>query len=349
MTGLTVECPLCDRRGEFEPGRVACDCGSALDPGTPPGLSEETPGIGIWRHREVVGSLSHEVSLGEASTPLQEVEVGGGTVLIKLEYQQPSGSYKDRGSAYVMSLLKTLGAESVAEDSSGNAGASYSAYAAAAGMGCDVFAPADTPEGKLDQIRRYGARLHEIPGPREAAHQAARSSPDYMGHAWAAPFLMGLQTFAEEVRVQAAGKMPEEILFPVGHGGLLYASYLAFQRMGVMPALTGVQAEACAPLCLAGDDLPDIEARPTIADAVRVTRPVRWRQLLRAVKESGGEWITVSEEEIVAAREDLGRRGHDVEPTSALPWAVVLGRGSGDGTLVPLTGSGWKARGSKTP
>lgn len=356
---LSLRCPVCARGADFAPGVIACECGAPYDPCTPPSAPGPSPGQGIWSNREAVGGLSREASLGEGGTPLLPAEVAGRDVLFKLEYTSPTGSFKDRGAAYCLSLLASLGADSVAEDSSGNAGAAYAAYAAALGLRCRVFVPDGAPAAKVAAIRRYGADVTVVPGGREAAHREALASPSYAGHAWAAPFLVGVGTIADEILQQTGGAVPDEIILPVGQGGLLYAIYLAFRRLHQggrvrsVPALSAVQASNCAPLHSAARQeaatLPRITPLQTLADAVAIERPVRWAQVLQAVRETGGEWTAVTEGEIGEAVRSLGAIGHDVEPASALPWAAILGRlRSGKGlrerTVVPLTGTGWKRR-----
>ena len=354
---LSVVCPACGRRAEFSPGLLSCDCSSPLDPAPPRAQSDTRPGRGIWRRRDAIGGLPREASLGEGETPLLPVDAGSSKVFLKLEYRSPTGSYKDRGAAYCLSLLASMGEDSVVEDSSGNAGAAYAAYAAHLGMRCKVFVPVGAPRGKIAAIRKYGAEVEEVPGGREAAHDRARKQPSYAGHAWAAPFLLGVETLAYEALDQMEGIPPDEVILPAGQGGLLYSTYLAFRRLrdegriASLPVLTAVQAEACAPLFhaanLGADTLPKIRPRPTAADAIRIARPVRWRSVLRAVEETGGEWAAVSEEEIGKALDDLAKMGHDVEPASAVVWAIVLRRlrtreGLRERVLVPLTGSGRK-------
>lgn len=357
-----VECPRCQRRGEFAPGIVSCDCGSPYDPGLPPAPGDTPPGPGIWRHRSAVGALPREVTLGEGSTPLVSAGIGGDRVRLKLEHLSPTGSYKDRGAAYCLSLLASLGVRSVTEDSSGNAGAAYAAYAAALEICCRVFVPSEVPPAKLAAIRRHGAEVRRVSGGREATHLAARSSADYAGHSWAAPFLVGVGTIADEILEESGGTAPAEVICPVGGGGLITALHLAFRRLQrdgrlrSLPALTGAQARNCAPLCLAaergGVTLPEITPRPTAADAVALERPVRWRGALAAVRETGGEWISVPEEEIRSAGRALAGIGHDVEPSSALAWAALRIRkregGPGGETVLLLTGSGRKTPGPDT-
>src|SRR5690606_4078479 len=101
--------------------------------------------------------------------------LGLGALLAKLEFMTPTGSFKDRGSAVLVSVAKLEGISEFVEDSSGNAGASLSAYAAAAGMKAHVFVPATAARGKLDQIRIFGAELHAVDGPRQAATDAAEA------------------------------------------------------------------------------------------------------------------------------------------------------------------------------
>ena len=119
----------------------------------------------IWRYREALGIQRPEniVSLGEGFTPLTEARFGGHELLLKVDYLCPTGSYKDRGSSVMISKLKEWGVGEIIEDSSGNAGASIAAYAAAAGIRPDIYIPATTSEGKAAQIAMYGANLKKVP------------------------------------------------------------------------------------------------------------------------------------------------------------------------------------------
>ena len=158
------------------------------------------------------------VSLGEGGTPIVEMERLGGLLGLrrlyaKLELLNPTGSFKDRGSAVVVSVAKELGVEEIVEDSSGNAGASVAAYAAKTGIEAHVFAPASAPAAKLRQIGMYGARLHIVEGPREAATEAAAGFASQRGlvyapHNLSPYFTEGTKSFAYEVAAQLAHDPP---------------------------------------------------------------------------------------------------------------------------------------------
>lgn len=140
----------------------------------PAGVDERQPGI--WRYRQAFGldKAAPRVTLGEGNTPLLEGEAFGRRVAFKLEFANPSGSFKDRGAAVAVSFLRSRGVVEAVEDSSGNAGASFAAYAAAAGMRARVFVP-DTASGpKRRQIEAYGAEVVRILGSRQQAAEAAR-------------------------------------------------------------------------------------------------------------------------------------------------------------------------------
>ena len=138
-------------------------------------------------------------TLGEGGTPVVGLTGLGGALGLerldaKLEYMNPTGSYKDRGTVVMLAVARELGVREVVEDSSGNAGASVSAYSARAGIKAHIFAPATAPAAKLRQIRVYGAEVHSIEGPREAATEAAvafcgENDLVYASHAWS-PILL---------------------------------------------------------------------------------------------------------------------------------------------------------------
>ena len=125
-------------------------------------------------------------TLGEGGTPVMWLAKLGAALGLdrldaKLEYMNPTGSYKDRGTVVMLAVAREQGVEEVVEDSSGNAGASVSAYSARAGIRAHIFAPATAPAAKLKQIRVYGAEVHSIEGPREAATEAAMSFCEQRG------------------------------------------------------------------------------------------------------------------------------------------------------------------------
>jgi threonine synthase len=199
---------------------------------------------GVWRYAQSLPALdaAQRITLGEANTPLVALPRWGATcglrqVYAKLEFANPSGSFKDRGMAVLVSVARSGGARHLVEDSSGNAGASAAAYAARAGMTCTVYAPAAAPAAKLRQIRAYGAELIPVPGPRSAVADAARAAGAQPGsyhvsHNDNPLFIEGNKTFAYELIEAlprlAAGERPWHVIMPVGGGALFVGAWRGF-------------------------------------------------------------------------------------------------------------------------
>jgi threonine synthase len=345
-------------------------CGSPLElelPSADRATFADTAVDGLWGYRGWLPATD-PVVLGEPRTALVEVPAAAGTVRVraKLEGGLPTGSFKDRGTAVTVSWLRGQGANEIVVDSSGNAGASFAAYAARAGIRLRLFVPADASPAKLLQARAHGAVVVTVPGPRSAAGEAARGALEgagrdvaYASHLWQPAFLAGTATFAYEVFEQLGGAAPATVVAPLGGGTLLLGVHLGFRRLreaGMIdrvPRLVGVQSAACAPLARAfqaGDgDAVAVVPGPTIAEGIRIDRPPRSRQILAAIRETGGEIVEVSEDEIRSASRTLLARGVFVEPTSAAAYAGVARSAAsddGDGTVVvALTGHGLKAAG----
>lgn len=350
--------PLCDPRWR-------CDCGYLLDVEFAPvfaldKIAERKPTM--WRYREAIpiSDDANVVTLDEGYTPLLRVSFDGVPIWMKQDHLFPTGSYKDRGASVLMSKAKELGIQRVVEDSSGNAGCAVAAYSAVAGIECAIYVPEHTAAAKLAQIRRYGATLNLVPGERQdtalAALEAAQGTY-YASHSWNPFFLHGTKTFAFEVCEQLGWRSPDTVILPVGNGTLLLGAYLGFtELMGAgivssVPKLIAVQAEACAPLAAAFrgklDSLPEIPARDTLAEGIAITSPIRGGQILRAVRDSGGHFVSVSEGEIKASLTQMCRKGFYIEPTSAAATAGVskyVRRLQSDEVIVSvLTGHGLKA------
>ncbi|MBL0926492.1 MAG: threonine synthase [Phycisphaerales bacterium] len=279
-------------------------------------------------------------------------------VLVKQEGLFPTGSYKDRGATVLMTQAARLGVRRVVEDSSGNAGTSIATYAARAGISADVFVPATTSPGKLVQIRSAGARLHRVPGDRQATSDAvweAAQSCYYASHSWNPFFFEGTKTFAFEVCEQLGWRAPASVMIPTGNGTLLIGAWLGFSalaRWGLIdrvPRLIAVQAERCAPLLRAWrlglHEPADIVPEPTLGEGIAIARPVRGSQCLQAVRQTGGEVLGVSEEEIVSGLRETMAAGFFCEPTCAAAVAALpkLSLADDGPIVVPLTGHGLKA------
>jgi threonine synthase len=316
---------------------------------------------GIWRFRHTFDGLPADipaVSLGEGSTPLLWSETFGRQVAYKCEYLNPTGSFKDRGSALIAAFLKSRGITSALEDSSGNAGASFSAYAARAGLQAGIYIPAAASGPKRSQIESYGARLYPIQGARSEVTTALEAAVATSGAAYAShaslPFnLPGYATAAYEIFEQL-GAIPGSVVVPAGQGGLmlgLYRGFVALQKSGLtafLPYMLGVQARACSPLWVlstAGFSAQGfITEGQTLAEGVRVLRPVRAGALLKLVADGHGAFLPVDEADILRGRDELARRGLYVEPTSALTWSALeqmIDR-LPQPVVVMLTGSGYK-------
>jgi threonine synthase len=319
---------------------------------------------GLWRYTEALGleDSANSITLGEGITPLVRGELSRIPVLFKLDYLCPTGSFKDRGSAVMISKLREWGVREIVEDSSGNAGAAVAAYAAAAGIRANIFIPQHAAAGKAAQIATYGANLVRIPGTREdtslAALEAARRSY-YASHNWNPYFVIGLETLAFEITEQLGWKAPDWLIAPVGGGGLILGLHAGFAKLlgaGLirkLPRLVGVQAEQCAPVFHAwAANLPEVvpvKKGETAAEGISIAQPIKGRDILKAVRASDGLMRTVSESAIWDMLEIMGRKGIYIEPTSAAAPAAAAGLAAegllqpNETTVIELTGIGLKA------
>ena len=363
---MNLRCTLCNRTYPLDTRRWRCECGGAFDVAGLPGFNPATldsSAPGLWRYRATLPLPENAtpVTLGEVTTPLVEAELDGLRFHCKVEYLSPTGSFKDRGTAVLVSVLRALGVQKVVEDSSGNAGASLAAYTARAGIACTVFVPAHASPAKQAQIAAFGAQLVRVPGPREnaarAVQEAAAEGAYYASHYYNPLGLAGLRTIAYELWEQLGHRVPDNVVLPAGHGTLLLGIYRGFRDLkqaGLitrLPRLFAVQAQPCAPLHAAfiqGNAEPIIvEEGATVAEGVRIARPLRGQEILAAVRETGGQVLAVPDEETLAGRDALARRGLYVEPTSAVAIAALAHLrpviGADEITVVPLTGSGFKS------
>jgi threonine synthase len=333
-------------------------CGGVYDESMP--LTWRPPNArrpGIWRYLNSPISEGVAVSLGEGNTPLVSATVLGRQVYFKCEYANPTGSFKDRGSAALVASLVARGVDSAIEDSSGNAGASFAAYAARAGIRATVYVPKGNSGPKRGQIEMYGADIIAVEGPRTAAAEAARIAADggraYASHAYLPQNLEGYATCAYEI-VEQLGESPGSVVTPAGQGGLLLGLGRGFRALldakvtDRMPALIGVQAAACAPLtALSEIGLPGLDfvtEGPTVAEGVRVRAPIRADAAVKMVHSSDGRFLAVDETHILPGRDALALLGFYVEPSSALIWDALVQSlpQLRDPIVAILTGSGYK-------
>lgn len=341
----------------------------------------------LWRYAAALPvDIPQPVTLGEGRTPLIEQVWGAGTdgkakgeagragdasspLLFKLEWFSPTGSFKDRGTAVMMSYLTREGVRDVLEDSSGNGGASVAAYAAAARIRARILVPEATSPAKVLQSRAYGADVELVPGPREAtAAEALRRSArtTYASHNWHPLFLQGTKTLAYELWEDLGYVAPDNVVTVAGAGSIVlgcdlgFSELLAAGQIERRPRLLVAQPANCAPIDAsfhAGADgqapatslVPPARFAPTIAEGTAIQEPVRLPEVLRAIRRSDGDVAAIPEPDIERAVRRLAGMGLYAEPTSATAAAAVdvfRARGAirpGQTTVVVLTGSGMKA------
>jgi len=325
-----LDCSKCDRR--YEPGLVLhlCECGAPLfarydlehaakemRPGRL-ALREPT----LWRYLEVlpVADPAARVSLGEGFTPLLSAprlgsRLGLPRLIIKDEGGNPTGSFKARGLAVAVSVAKSLGATDVCLPSAGNAGSALAAYAAIAGLRAHVFVSKDTARLFVMETAAYGAEVTTVDGLiTDAGRTCARLAAEHGWYECATlkePYRVeGKKTMGYEIAEQMSWKLPEAILYPTGGGTGLVGMWKAFaelEQMGFVgrerPRMYAVQAEGCAPIVKAFseglEEAPLWENARTHAHGLRVPKALGDFLILRALRESHGAGVAVSEEEIV--------------------------------------------------
>lgn len=328
----------------------------------------------MWRYRSFLPLASAEepVSLGEGDTPLIRLgraaaRLGFSDLWLKDEGANPTGSFKSRGMSAAVTRAFAAGARRFVVPTAGNAGVALAAYAARAGAAARVYAPRTTPKPLLDQMRWFGAELELVDGHIGDCGKLAR--------AWAAesgafdvstlrePYrIEGKKTLGLELAMQSGWRLPHAIIYPTGGGTGLIGMWKAFRELeeagwieGPLPRMYTVQSAGCAPVVkafAAGADHCEPWPDPwTVASGLRVPGPLGDRLMLRALRESGGGAVAVTDEQLAAmAREITRLEGVDLSPEggAALAAAAVLKE---SGLLAPderivlfNTGAGWLYR-----
>jgi threonine synthase len=326
------------------------------------GRTSTHPPFGVALCAGAPRRAEHAVSLGEGWTPLVDGHWDGAPVRFKLEFMMPTGSFKDRGMTVMVSYLKSCGVDRVLEDSSGNAGASLSAYAAAAGLTCRILVPETASYPKIAQIAACGADVVTIAGSRQDVAEAAlRQSAEmfYASHNWQPFFLEGTKTLAYELWEQSGFQAPDNLVVPLGYGSNVLGADRGFAELAhtgeiaAGPRLFGVQAARCAPYAAAFragvEHLVPTDVAPTVAEGIATSNPRAWpRCCAPCAAPAAASWRWRKRR---SWRRCVGcaRRGLYVEPTSAVA-AAGLTRLIADGSIRPhertvlvLTGSGLKA------
>ena len=313
-----------------------------------------------WRYDAAYPIKKEELvaTFGEGMTPLEKDKWEDYNIYIKNEAVMPTGSFKDRGVAMMINHLALKGVNKITEDSSGNAGASVAEYAAKAGMDCSIYVPEGTSEGKIGQVISSGAKIHQIPGPREATAQAAQSDIEgvYASHNWNPYFIEGVKSIAYEVWEQLGFSAPDNIVVPTGNGSLPLAFEQGFKELlangeiDKMPKIYGIQAQNCNPIYRKFHGLPEeFDAKPTIGEGIALKFSSHSELVVKAIRSSKGDVLDVTEEEILQGLKGMLRKGYFIEPTSATAFAGVSKLikerkiNPKDKTLVIITGNGLKA------
>ncbi len=328
-----LECSKCGNRFDADRVQTICDaCGKPLfakydldavrEAVTPQDFAGRESSM--WRYWELlpVKERKNVVSLGEGWTPLTRVGRLGGAVGVpdlwaKDEGIIPTGTFKARGLSMAVSKAKELGIERLALPSAGNAAGSIAAYAARAGMECYVFMPVDAPKVNAVECQVVGAKVVLVRGLITDAGKLVSDGIEEMG--WfpvstlKEPYRVeGKKTMGLEVAEQMGWELPDVIIYPTGGGTGIIGMWKVFdelERLGWIgeerPRMVSVQAEGCAPIpkaYLEGKEESTFwEGAETLAAGLRVPKALGDFLVLRAVRESGGSALAVSDEEIMDA------------------------------------------------
>ena len=287
---------------------------------------------GLWRYSPLlpVKNPENRISLGEVITPLIKLEnsvsyskIDKGCVLVKDEGRLPTGSFKARGLCMAVSMAKQFKLKHLAIPTNGNAGAAMAAYASQAGIKSTVFCPEDTPDINIREIQSLGAETYLVNGLINDCGKIVGEGKEEVG--WfdvstlKEPYrIEGKKTMGLELAEQLNWDLPDVIFYPTGGGTGLIGMWKAFLELkqlgwikGKLPRMVAVQAEGCAPIVKAWENgeehAPLWENAYTKAAGIRVPIAVGDFLIIRAVNESKGFAITISDEEIMSTRDRIAK------------------------------------------
>lgn len=380
-SAIEYTCDRCgDRSGLDQPQNLCRNCSGLLEitydlRRVPADLRERAArarAAGMWRWRDLlpVGPATEPVSLGEGDTPLIEARelgerLGLRRLWLKNDTLMPTGSFKDRGFSLAVTFAAQLGLRRVFTYSSGNAGASLAAYAARAGMDAAILVEYLASPVKVAAIRAYGARVISLRFSSSAevfsALEAIAGNAPYSFVNFINPVRHeAMKTYAYEICEALDWHAPDVMLHPVGTGGGLHGAWKGFRELRELgwidrtPRMVGVQPAACAPIVKAVQrgaafTTPDGDPSATIAQSMACDSPIQQgKRVLRAISESAGTAVAVSDAQMTEAMRLLGREGILAEPSAAAPLAGLI-EGLRSGTIAPgsevvcvITGSGLK-------
>jgi len=306
----------------------------------------EARAAGLWRWHELlpVPASEHIVSLGEVETPLIPLPHsarprGFRPAIVKDEGRLPTGSFKARGLCLAVSMAHLHGVRRVAIPTNGNAGAAMAAYAAQADMEAVCFCPDDTPEVNLSEIALQGAAVYRVNGLINDCARLVEAGKAQYG--WfdvstlKEPYrIEGKKTMGLELAIQGKWRLPDVVFYPTGGGTGLIGMWKAWQELVALgwiapplPRLVAVQSTGCAPIVRAFDAGASA-ATPwpnahTIASGIRVPAALGDFLILRALRDSGGFALAVTDEAIERARTEVGTRdGLLLSPEGAATYAA---------------------------
>jgi len=381
MTALThLECSRCGATYDAGSLHQTCTCGAALlarydlarirqawnRAWIPNGPDT------MWRYQPLLPVARPEsmITLGEGNTPLIRSRhlgerLGLKQLWIKDEGVNPTGSFKSRGMSAAISMAHQLGARAVAVPTAGNAGAALAAYAAAAGLEAHIFMPRDVPRSHQVACRTHGAHLTLVDGliddcGRIVAERAAAEGWFNLS-TFREPYRVeGKKTMGFELAEQFHWTLPDVVLYPSGGGIGLVAMWKAFdelEQLGFLgpkrPRMIAVQAAGCQPVVRAFEQGEDRcqrwEDARTLASGLRVPASIADFLVLRAIRESGGAAIAVTDREMIdaglalASAEGIFPAPEGAASIAALPKLLAAGVISPDDRIVAFnTGSGDK-------
>ena len=369
---MMLRCIRCGSEFPNYPLRSNCEkCGGTLEVAADlpeAGKIRFSGPQGFWRYKQMLPPVKHVVSLGEGGTPLHKAErlakaIGLKELYLKDETRNPTHSYRDRAAAFLTSDAIDHGFEALICATNGNMGASLAAYSAREGLICHVLVPKVVDVGKLAQILAYDAAIEEFGDIVDdsicKAEAVAKETGWYQATAELNPLVVEAQkTISYEVHEQLG--VPEWILVPMGSGGTIYSLWKGFKelkQLGItksLPKMVEIQPEGCASIINAfteGDSKSEKTCNPTTrALAILVGNPLQSDLALKAIRESNGLALTVSDQEILAAELQVAKlEGVFAEPASAATVAALEklvneGKIAIDSSVACLiTGSGLKA------
>jgi len=309
-------------------------------------LADRAPNM--WRYRELMPLVAGDepITLGEGFTPLIHAKRLGATIgldrpLIQDQSPHPTNSFKARGLSAAISRARALRAETVFLSTAGNAGNAAAAYAAAAGMKCEVFIPKDAKQPFVDECHLYGANVTLVDGLITDAGRIASETATPRGWYELSTFREvgrgeGKKTMGYELAEQLNWTLPDWIIYPTGGGTGLIGMWKAFAEMeaigwlasGQRPKMVSVQTEGCAPIIRAFNNGAETagtwEDAHTVADGLRVPRAIADFLILRTIRESGGTAVMVSDAEMVDDMKVMGREeGVSAAPEGAASLSAV--------------------------